>query len=372
MRVRVHEEPDALDRLGPALEDLHAATGTPVTARRPWLATWLACYPDLRPLVFAIEGPAGLHGAALLVRRRRRGITQVVGIGHRQSDYQRFAARDPQAAEALAEAVADRLRALPGPWQLLVEQLPAGDSVAAGISRRLRWSVVLPGEGAPRVRFDAGREPREYMSRNTYQTERNGWNRIRRAGLAPALASISDPRTVQEVLPELERVRRSRDLEARGRSSLDDERAGEFWRRVILEHARLGQAEIVVLRLNGQVAAYDVCLVDEGAHRMWDGRLDPRFSRFSPGRLVDLAVLRRALADPTCTEYDWMRGEERYKLRTSSEVQPSECLLAWSSWRVRGVVGSPRVLRSFLKRLKDRHPALERVWGGLRSLGRRA
>lgn len=365
MRVRVLEDPD-LSRLGPALEDLHAATGAPVTVHPAWFATWLRCYPDHQPLAVIVEGPEGLHAAAFLARRRGRGITRIHGVGHGQSDYQRFVARDPESAELLADGMAEALKGLRGPWELLVEQLPAGDPVVAAVARRLRWSALLPGEGAPRLRLE-GRDLKAYVRRNDRQTERNGWSRIRREGLAPSLSAVRDPDAVAALLPELERVRRSRDVETR-RWNMMEKRALRFWREAVLEMARLEKVELIVLRLDGEVAAYDVCLIDGDAYRVWDGRIDPRYSRFSPGRLIYLATLRRVLADPVRLEYDWMRGEEPYKVRTSSAVVPSEHLLAWSSAWVRGTLGSYRLGRSRLKQMKDRHPALIRAWSRLRSM----
>ena len=151
--------PDVLDRLGGRLDDLLAAAGAPVTARRPWLSAWAAAFPHTEPWVVWVPGCDDrdtMDAAALLARSRRFGATLVSGLGHGTSDRGvSFPARNAAAATALADAVAGALRALPGPWALVVEQQPAADPVPALLAARLRVARVSAGDGCPVLRIDA-------------------------------------------------------------------------------------------------------------------------------------------------------------------------------------------------------------------------
>jgi CelD/BcsL family acetyltransferase involved in cellulose biosynthesis len=359
---------DVLSRIGPELDELLVASSAPITARRPWLDTWIRCYPDHDPFAILLRDQGGrLEGAALLARRRVRGILRIVALGHGPSDYARLPARDPASAAEVGRALASHLRSLRDPWTLRLDQLPADDPAAEAIASSLRWARLGPGDPSPVLRFGSERTLKPYLSRNSNQTLRTAHNRIRKAGLEEEVRCAAGSEAVGLVLPEVEAVRRERDGALRRRSDLDHEQAGPFWREVILHLAERGEAEVVVVRLAGEVAGYVVGLLDGASYRMWDGRLSPRWAQFSPGRLADYAAISRALEDPRFIEYDHMRGTERYKLATTTDLVPAWHLRAWSSPVVLGLTEGPRRTRSALKAIKDRSPLLKRGWDSVKA-----
>jgi CelD/BcsL family acetyltransferase involved in cellulose biosynthesis len=360
--VRLLRGPGVLGELGERLDDLLAATGAPITARRPWLETWIASYPDHTPWAIVVEGPGGLDAVALLAARRGGGRTRVVGLGHGPSDHARLPARTPEAAAALGEAVAGALGAIGGPWSLRIEQLPAADPVAREIARRLPGGATVPGDGSPAMVFDRGREFATYVSRNSRGVASTMRNRMRRDGLALEVEGLRDVERVAAALPEVERVHRDRDAQLVRRSDLEDPRMARFWREVMVLLAGRGELELLTLRLNGALAAYLVGLLDVDSYRMWDGRFAEAFGWYSPGRVVDQVAFASALGEARFAEFDWMRGEEPYKLRNSSQVAPAEHLVAWSSPVVRAVDEWPRRSKEALKRARDRNPHLRSAW----------
>jgi CelD/BcsL family acetyltransferase involved in cellulose biosynthesis len=363
LRARTVTGPGVFGQLGSALDDLCATTGAPVTARVPWLRAWASSYQDHQPWAVIVEdGSGALAAAAVLARRRRRGIMQIVALGHGESDYVRLPAAGPEAATALGRALVATLRALPGPWVLKLEQLPVGDPAARVAADGLRWSARLPGDGAPVVRFGPDRSERSIFRRSLRQDERKRWNRLRREGRVAELTAVQDPASISALLPEIERVWRARDASLVRQPTLDDPRAAGFWRTAVEELARLGEVEVTTLRIDGELAAYAVCFLDGHAYRMWNCRFAPRWGWFGPGSLVSLATIRNALADGRFTEYDHMRGVEPFKLRTATSVEPAEHLVAWSSRPVRARMESPEKVKAALKRWKGRHPAVERAW----------
>jgi CelD/BcsL family acetyltransferase involved in cellulose biosynthesis len=368
LRARTITGPELFGKLGPALDELCAATGAPVTARVPWLRAWTTSYRDHQPWGAIVEdGSGSLVGAALLARRRRRGVTEIVAVGHGQSDYVRLPAASPEAAVALGRTLGDRLRALPGPWHLNIQQLPTGDPVARELGGVLRWSARLPGGGAPVVRFGPDRSEGTIFRRSVRQDERRRWNRLRREGLEARLDTIGDPGSIAALFPEVERVWRLRDIDLVHRPTLDDPRASRFWRAIMRDLSRRGEVELTTLRINGELASYAVCFRDGHAYRMWNCRFAPRWGRFSPGNLANLATIRTALADPSLTEYDHMRGVEPFKLRTATMVEPAEHLVAWSSRTARAAVESPERIRAGMRAWRDRHPAVNRAWLGVKA-----
>ncbi|MCA1707566.1 MAG: GNAT family N-acetyltransferase [Actinobacteria bacterium] len=362
MRVRLIEGNHVLDELGTSLDELHAATATPVTAQRPWLEAWVRCYRDHKPMAVVVEGADGrLEAAALLARRSRLGVTEVFAMGHGPSDQIRLPARDRAAAEKLSCGMVNVLQALPGWWRLVLKHLPADDVVANVLAAQLSCAQLVTGDASPTTRFGADRSLRTYVSRNHHQQVRRMHNRIRRDGLTLDVVHLQDAPEIAAVLPEVEDVCRRRDAQLHRPSPLDDKRAGPFFRQVIMEHAERGKVELTLLRLGGELAAYVLCFLDGHVYRMWSCRGAPAWAEYSAGRLANNAALANALSNEGCTEFDWMRGDEDYKLSMANHVEQAQDLLAWSSPAVRAVMDAPRRLEIELKGAAARYERVERV-----------
>lgn len=362
MTTRVLAGPGVLDRLGDALDELHRATQTPVTARRPWLQTWSDCYPGFEPLAVVVDGPdRRLDGAALLAVKTRRWGLQMVGMGHGPSDQLRLPARDRAAAMALSEAVCRFLRRVASAWTLRIAQLPENDSVAALVADGLKAASIVPGVNSPTTRFRDDRRLRAHVSKNHHQQVRRMMNKMSRDGLEPTFRAHRDPDLIAGLLPEIERVCRARDHQLGRRSKLDDPSAGPFFRRIIIEAAARGEVELITLDLDTRLAAYVLSFLDDGAYRMWNCRFDPDFERYGVGRVANDHALGRALADHGAREFDWMKGEEGYKASLATDVVPAVDLLSWSSPAVRTVMDRPRSTKQMIKRWTTRSEPLARL-----------
>lgn len=234
---------DALDRLGPALDALHAATDAPTTARRPWLTAWCDAWPAT-PLLVAVGDEEHLDAAAVLaVQRRRSGTALVVPVGHGPSDEVRLPARDDDAAALLADAVVQALAALDGPWRLVLRHLPPHDAVARALEDRLPHAVLCPGDVSPRLTTAEDRQLRGYVSRNHHQQTRRLGNRLAREG-ALEVRHLHGPDEVAGLLPELRDVWRARDTQLGRVSGADDPSFWPFFRRVAVDLAARGELRL--------------------------------------------------------------------------------------------------------------------------------
>lgn len=377
METRILTGADVLERLGPRLDELHASTGAPVTARRPWLATWARCQPGWEPLALCVENAVRLEGAALLARRKQRLFTELVALGAGLSDQIRLPARSPEAARLLARAVIDELQAVKGPWRLTIRHLPHDDAVARALGSELDCAALETGDASPALRFDARRSLRAYVSKNHHQQVRRLRNRMHCAGLEPVVAHLRERAAIAALLPQMVEVCLRRDVGLRGESLLDHAYARAFFREVILEHAGRGEVELTTLRLGGELAAYVLCFLDRGAYRMWNCRLAPEWSRYGAGRVANDAALERALADESATEFDWMRGAEAYKRGLSNHVEHALDLRAWSTGALR-LLDTRRRFKRLVKEVAAGHEWIQPVLDASRRLkfagrrGRRA
>ncbi len=329
MRVRVVLGAEVLTSFGPALDDLHAAVGVPICARRPWLRAWADSYDDYQPWAVLIENKGCLEAAALLARKRRRGLLNVVGLGDGQSDYMRLPARTREASLVLAEGLVDALKCTSGPWRFRASSLPAGDPVADILAHEFPHSRVIADATCPALHFGPTRELSSYLGRSSRHDRNLSTNRIHRDGLQLTYQYVHEASEIARILPEVERLHRRRDASL-GRGPLG-ERWWSFWRRVILEHAGRHEVEIITLRLNSSLSAYAVCFLDGMVCRFWDTRFDPTWAKYSPGMRVNETAVEWALSQESIEEFDWMRGQEPYKLRLSNTATTLEALFAWSS-----------------------------------------
>ena len=326
----------ALETCAAAYDQLTEALGAPITARRPWLQTWVDCYPDWQSWVVLVERDDVPVAAAALATRSLPGLLRVVGMGYGPSDAARLLALDEEAARALAGGIADGLRGR-GPWWLYLQQLPEHDRVTRHLSGVLPVSQVEPGDGMPRVCVDR-RDPDAYLSKNTRKALAKIRNRLKAAGLQAELAWTQDPEDIEALQPELAAVHRARDEALGRRSDQDDPRAAAFHREVLRRHAARGEVDLLTVRLRGQLAAYVCGFRDGAALRSWDNRLAPAWAEFSAGRIANSEAVRHVVDSGHYDELDWMRGEEPYKLQSATDVVPTMHVSAWSSPAVRSAL----------------------------------
>lgn len=330
--VEVRTGAALLHDLAADLDDLHAAAATPVTARRPWLEAWTAAYQPARPWAVAVRHAATgrLDAAALLMTRARDDHDDVVPLGRRQSDRGALPARSPAAAFVLGSALAARLASSDRPWALRLGQLPAGDPVAAALAEALEGARVLPGAPIPKVDLGPPVSPDACLGAGMRKQLRKARNRMDDEGREAAIAFSSSAEEVAGLIDEVQATHLARERDAQRVSELESSPGLRFWRTMILDHARLGEVEIATLRLDGELAAYVVSLLDGPSYRVFDGRFAPAWSRYSPGRQVETATLVRAFEGDRWREVDWMSGLASEKLLAANAEDRTEHLVAAS------------------------------------------
>jgi hypothetical protein len=349
---------DALRAVGPALDDLYAASGAPVTARTRWQEVWSRTAPGWEPWIITVRAADGsLAGAAPMARRRVGPLLRVVGLGHGTADDARLPVRTAAAAPTLATAMSRKLDDLGRPWTLLVEQLPADCPVSAALVGTLRHARLVGGQGMPMVETQGDREPNHFLSRNARGAENKARNRLATTGVTVTERWLTDPTEVRAAVPAMSAVHRARDRQLGRVSDHEDPSRAAFYRDVLIEHAAAGELEVLLLEADGDLAAYVAAFRDGAALRVWDNRVSPRWAEFSAGRLANHAAIRRVLADPDLNILDWMRGEEPYKLSSATKVVATQMLEAWSS----PVARAPYAAKDALRVARERSRWLDRT-----------
>jgi len=330
--VEVVQGHDALAGLGSQFDDLATAVGAPVTARRPWLQAWVDCYPTYEPVVLVLRSGAGrLEAAAPLAARRRRGSRTVTALGHGPSDSAMLLARSSSAADVLAAGITEWLDRDGQSWTLVLRHLVSEDLIAERLSAQLTRVRSEPGAVSPQLHVanDRAAALSEYVSTRHQSEVRRRWRRMTKDGLQPIIRQVVTRDEISQLMPEVERVYRTRDADLNRRCALDNKAQGAFFRQVIDVHAARREVRLTTLTLGGSLAAYVLCFVDGQAYRMWTCRFDPTFARYSAGMVAMDASVEDALA-MGCQVYDFMRGEELYKASYANHQARGRDVRAWS------------------------------------------
>lgn len=329
--VEVIDGFDRIRNIVPQLGVLHTEIRLPVMSRTRWLETWASVYDDwsIKAIVVRERNRGQIEAAAFLASRLDGLTTRVVALGHGTIASTRFPARTERAAKLLAKGIKDVLDDL-GAWTVHFQQLPEGDPVAKLLAQQLPNAEKLPDLGVPQVVFGDDPNINEFLSRNMRRQIKKAWNRLETDGHRVEMRVAHTEYEIVQVLPELEEIHVQRDHDTGRESDLDDARTRELWRRLVLAHAASGQVEISTLHVDGLIAAFVIGIIDDEIYRVFDGHFRSEFQRYSPGRIIESAVLERAMTDARFTTLDWMAGVAAEKILTSNHSEGRQQLVAAS------------------------------------------
>jgi hypothetical protein len=118
------------------------------------------------------------------------------------------------------------------------------------------------------------------------------------------------------------------DMHQRRRQSLGERgcfaspRFEAFFRGVLPELMRQGNLQFHWLELDGRAVALEYHLAGGGVLYAYQAGIDPEAMEFQPGKLLNLATIRRAIEQGYRT-FDFLRGDEPYKAHFRATPRPS-------------------------------------------------
>ncbi len=356
--IGVREGLKEIQAVAQDIKELNEALDTPLMASWPWLETWFRSFPHWTPLMVEVRSAesAELMACAFFATIRRSEGTAIVAAGHGSSQFTSLQYRTPEAAAALASAIAAALREVPGAWSLELEQVHEADQTLIHLVDELEQAQMLPELRVPRVAFSTAHDASDVLSKSMRKQLRRAQNKISKSGLELAISFDRGKAITTELIDEIESVHISRDRHARRDSDLDRPAEREFWRQVCEAPIGRWEVEIASLRLGGKLAAYVVALLDGNTYRVYDGRMNTEFQHYSPGRLIEAAALARAIADDRYAVLDWMNGVAAEKLLTANMSEGRARLVATSTVRYLG--DSPKAIAKEMAKEDEAKAAL--------------
>ena len=340
----------ALDRL----DGLWARTSTPVTGRAAWLRAAAEADPRWTPLLLVVARDGEPVAAAPLAVRTERGVRTVrmLDLGH--ADHARLPADDDLAAAALGRALLAELRS-GGAWRLDLQQLPPDDAVIGWLGSALALRVE-PGAGCPLAVVDPAVPLPSQLSANGRKSLRGGRNRLAADGRVLTVQWLRGPSVLTE-LPALQELRRDRDHAVGRASEMDDPAGRAFHTGLVQALVARDEVELLMMHVDGVLAAFDLMVRDGDTLRVFDGRVAPGNERYGVGWLAHVEVLDRVHRDPALRAVDWLRGEQENKQRGGAVVVPAVSVQAEAAPWVRAADrAAARVRGGFLDVMRSLVP----------------
>jgi Acetyltransferase (GNAT) domain len=317
LEVRVVHGADAVASNAALLTELiDAVPGLPVTARWPWLSSSvLKPAPHEHPWLVSVAAGDRLVAAALLLNDRSGSVVRTSLAGTAENHRGVLLACDDQAGDRLGEALADAL--MSGMREFTIG--PVDQSAALGaLLRELPIGLVVDEVFVPVVRTTAG--VASGFSRGMERSLRKAGNRMEADGLVPEIAVTADGGEITGALPLLESISRDRDHLGGRTSPLDDPHRRRLWQHRVIALAAEGGLCMATLRFDGELAAYVLGIEDGSSYRVLEGRYVTRWARYSPGRVLEAAVLEAVSNDDSFEALDWMTNVAPETLLAANDV----------------------------------------------------
>lgn len=298
---------ESLIAAGIELADLAQRCGSPTTAQATWVLATTGTMHDHQPwAVLARDTTGTLLGAVVLIDRIR-GLRETVTLAG-TDDGQRGAILTDgiTVAQTLGRAVSQALGRRRRRPVVELGPLPACSPIVEAFALGLRGSMCADADAVPVIRRTDAIHVDAYLSHGMRRTVRKATNRLTSDQRTGTIRITADATQIIDMLPQLERCHRNRD-HAHGRlSDLDDDRQHRLWQDRIHALAHAGELELATLHIDDTLAAYVLGIGDGPVYRLLEGRFDTEWARYSPGRLLEAAVVQRMLDDPALTTLDWM------------------------------------------------------------------
>ena len=329
-------------KLDSMAERWNALTGGVPLRSWDWLDGWWNHYGDGAQLfVLAVHDDDGrLVGIAPWYCRRERGsgtVVRFLGSGEACTDYLTILTspeHERPVAAALARWLTDAARGggrvdreAAEPWHLLkLSGVDETDTATSALIEQLRHrgNTIHRREGLSCWRIELPDAWGDYVA-TLSKSHRKQVRRIERRYFDSGRAVpriVGDP---DELPPAMDLLI---DVHQRRRATLDEPGcfASAAFERFLREAAdRLfdrGQLRLQWIEVDGRPAAAEFQIAGERTTFAYQAGIEPELLDVEPGRLINVVSLRRAI-DEGQTAFDFLRGDEPYKMHWRADSRPS-------------------------------------------------
>jgi CelD/BcsL family acetyltransferase involved in cellulose biosynthesis len=288
--------------------------GTPFS-RHAWFQAWLDAFGPT-DLCTCVLWRSDRLAAALPLRATTGGAAT---IANEHTPFLRPLGVDREAVMTLYEQTAREL------GQLVIEPLPyrfrRDDDLVQTASRRGIWTSTDSRHVSPIV--DTAGDLNSWRERS-----KHGWGapleRFRRKAVrerGAKLALLSAPKDLETELDECLQVEASGWKGKQETAVLSQPETTSFYRGVAAAFHERGELRLSTLRLDGRIAAFDLCLLHRGRLYLLKTGYDESFRKLAPGLLLQLSVIERCF-ETDLDAFELLGGDAEWKRKfATSERQ---------------------------------------------------
>jgi CelD/BcsL family acetyltransferase involved in cellulose biosynthesis len=164
----------------------------------------------------------------------------------------------------------------------------------------------------------------------------------------------------EELFNRIFEIHRKRQVNKVGKSIFEAAAKRKFISDICATFGKRGWLYIPVLKLDQAIISYALGFNYRGIIYYWITAFDPDFAKASPGKLLIKYILENSFQDNQ-TEFDFMSGEESYKLRWSTTKRAVFELYVYSSHFLYVMELLRRDARKWFVALKTRIRLLEKI-----------
>ena len=313
----------SLSAVAVELADLTDRCGSATTAQIIWLLASTGAMRDDQSWAVLARGETGELVGAVVLLDRTEGLYETVTLAG-TDDGQRGAilTQSVTVARTLGHALSHSLSRRTRRPDVELGPLPADSPIVEAFALGLHGSARADADGIPVIRRTSAVDVGPYLSHGMRRTVRKATNRLNSDQQTGSIQFTADATQIINLLPQLEQCHRTRDHVHGRLSDLDDDQRRWLWQARIHGLAKAGELELATLHVNDELAAYALGVADGPAYRVLEGRFDTEWARYSPGRLLESAVVQRMLDDPALTTLDWMTAVASETLLATNAADP--------------------------------------------------
>ena len=337
-----------------------------------WLCSWWEVFGDNNELalITATEGGrvVGIAPLAITTVVGKAGLRlkKLTFVGDGFTDYQDLLI----ASQTREETLRALLRSVvndSGNWDVVHFRNIRGDSPNLPILRDVLEGT--PYEVTERINIRSPYIPidcgwNDYyasLGKNIRSDLRRRSNRLAKLGKAEfvRLHEVGDAKRTLEIIKSIHVACRW----ARGeRSWYTDDKRSRFVSLILKRFSDRKWLDLVFLKLNGRIIAYYLGFAYNGVVHFWNTGFDPEFSSLGPGKLLLHHWIKDSFANG-CREFDFMVGEESYKLQWARPTRPNYELFVFKNTARAGLLKCYYTYKPVLKK----YPRLRKI--GARVMG---
>jgi CelD/BcsL family acetyltransferase involved in cellulose biosynthesis len=325
-------------------DQLADAAQRPPFSRHAWFEAWMDAFGPVE-LRTGVLWRGDAMVAALPLRAMNGGARTIANV---HTPALRPLGRDPEAISALYRRAVEKFD------ELIIEPLPREfleDHRLAEAAKELgRWTVIEPQHTSPIVDTSGDFDEWRTGSKPRWGAPLERFRRKAARERGAELTLVASPKDLERELEECLVVEASGWKGTGHTAILSQPETRAFYDEVSRAFHVQGELRLSTLRLDGELAAFDLCLLHRNRLYLLKTGYDEKYRKLAPGLVLQLSVIERCFETDT-EAFELLGGDTEWKRKFSTGERDHVALRSFRRRPVQALrYAYRRVLRPPLRR----------------------